>query len=122
MRIYVSHPSSIPCVDELYLPLEAIEGHDFLFPHGPDLEKVHTKAVIDGVDLVLAEVSAPSTGQGIELGWADAAGVPVVAIHKEGVSPSRSIRRVTDQVRTYRDRDELVQQVRELLTPHGATS
>lgn len=118
MRIYVSHPSSIEYEAELYRPLETISEHEWLFPHRPELQNQHTRALIGTVDLVLAEVSAPSTGQGIELGWANAAGVPIAAIHRQGTKPTRSIRRVTDQILSYFNQDDLIKKVRQKLDEH----
>jgi hypothetical protein len=59
----------------LYLPLRslALPNIAFIFPHETSALPEHSQQIILAADAVLAEVSYPSTGMGIELGWADAA-------------------------------------------------
>lgn len=93
MRIYCPHAASFDFKNEWYAPLRELEadGHTLIFPHEND-EFADTKELIrTGVDLVLAEVSYPSTGLGIELGWADAFDVPRLLYCKKEVTPSWSL-------------------------------
>ncbi|MFB6216879.1 MAG: hypothetical protein ABEJ72_07940 [Candidatus Aenigmatarchaeota archaeon] len=59
-------------------------------------------------DLVVADVSRPSTGLGIELGWADFFQVPILLIAEEGAEPSRSLEAVGDEIRFYEDGADMV--------------
>lgn len=102
MKIYVSHSSKGDFKTELYEPLKSgLPNHTLIFPHEESSEPENTWDTIRGVDAVLAEVSTPSTGQGIEIGWADASGIPVVALHKVGTTPSSSLGIVAKKVLTY---------------------
>ncbi len=76
---------------------------------------MNTQKEIQDSDLVLAEVSYPSTGQRIELGWASAAQVPVVCVSKEGSKVSGSLQYVTHNFITYTDSEDLVLKFTEFL-------
>ncbi|NTW90014.1 MAG: hypothetical protein HGB37_03865 [Candidatus Moranbacteria bacterium] len=111
MRIYISHSRSFDFDNELYSPIRkhfSDSAHEFVLPHenGSDDD---TKSVIATCDLVLAEVSFPAIGVGIELGRAEAAGIRVVYVHRVGTTPSSSIRRITDDIREYASETGLLQ-------------
>ena len=116
MKIYVAHSTSFDFRAELYQPLRAIadEQRTFIFPHEDDTFK-HTKQIIADSDLVLAEVSYPSTGQGIELGWAECLGTAIVCIYKAGYKPSSSLNTVSDTFIEYASSDDIARLVRHAL-------
>lgn len=58
--------------------------------------------------MLVAEVSLPSTGQGVELGQANVAGVPIICFYKTGTMPSSSLRFVTDKVIEYSDPQDMI--------------
>jgi hypothetical protein len=111
MNIYLSHSGAYDYENELYKPLKASElfkSHTVFLPHEPENRRVAAKAKFKTTDLLVAEVSYPSTGQGIELGLASAANVPVVCFYKSGTKPSGSLRFVADKVIEYTDSNELI--------------
>lgn len=101
MKIYVSHSREFDFEKHLYAPLRTITNHDFYFPHGGNSPGGNTKEVIKTCDLVLAEVSFPSIGQGIELGWADAFDIPILAIHRRDAKVSKSLQFITTSIIPY---------------------
>ncbi len=110
MRIYVSHSREGDYERDLYAPLRAsveLASHEFIFPHEGG-GRVDSLVVIPTCDLVLADVSFPSTGQGIELGWASAKGVRIVAVAREGAVVSVSVRAICPDVTRYVTADALV--------------
>ena len=112
MKIYVSHSRLFDFKQELYVPLSAAfsDSYQLILPHAhselpyPSRELFTSRAC----DIVLAEVSYPSIGLGIELGWASAMGIPIYAIHASTAKVSGSISVVTQQIISYRDSDDLV--------------
>ena len=93
MEMYVAHPSSTN-YSNLYEELKdstLAENHKLVFPHDSD-EFLNSKEVIRNSDLILAEVSKPSTGLGIELGWAEIFNKKVIKIHQEGSEISSSLK------------------------------
>jgi hypothetical protein len=110
MKIFVSHTKQSDYENELYKPLRASElsnKYDFFLPHEGD-RNVKTKDEIQASDLLLAEVSYPATGSGIEIGWADAANVPLLFIYKDGAKISGSLKYLTDNFIEYSSSGDLI--------------
>jgi nucleoside 2-deoxyribosyltransferase len=110
MKIYLSHSSNYDYKNELYTPLKSssIIQHQILFPHDKENIDTHSKDLIIHSDLVIAEVSYPSTGQGIELGWANNNGTPIICIYKRGMKISSSLRFITTGFIEYEDQDDML--------------
>lgn len=120
MNIYVSHSRQFDFKNELYLPLRNSElntKYNFILPHEENDGLFNTKELFKskGCDLVIAEVSYPSTGQGIELGWADLLDIPIVAIHKDGVSPAESVHTVSHKFMMYTSKENMIEDITGLL-------
>lgn len=104
MEIYIGHSSSFDFETELYEPLQNTDfGTDvaLTLPHSDDGPFESEPYLKQECDLFIAEVSYPSTGLGIELGWADAYDVDVVCIHRNNQDISGSIPFVFDDIREY---------------------
>lgn len=113
MKIFVAHSSGFDFKAKLYAPLRASAlntEHEILLPQEGAVEEI-TRDMIKGCDVLVAEVSKPSLGAGIEMGWADASGVPVIAMVEQGVTPSFSIDNVVTQRFEYANGDDLVQKL-----------
>lgn len=109
MNIYISHSGAYDYENELYKPIkesELAKTHHFFLPHEPENLDTDAKAELKHTDILVAESSFPSTGQGIELAQAEAAGVPIVCFYKTGSKPSGSLRFVTSEIIEYRDLDD----------------
>jgi hypothetical protein len=111
MNIYISHSSSYDYESEIYKPIkesELAQVHHFFLPHEPANIDVDAKDELKQTDALVAETSLPSTGQGIELGQANVAGVPIICFFKSGSKPSGSLRFVTDKIIEYSDTHDLL--------------
>jgi hypothetical protein len=91
MKIYVGHSRKFNFKEELYEPLKKLD-HDFTFPHKNSDEPFNSNEFLKTCDLMIAEVSFPSTGLGIEIGWADLLNIPIIFIHKKGSKISGSLK------------------------------
>jgi nucleoside 2-deoxyribosyltransferase len=114
MKIYIAHAVSFDFLSQLYEPLamSAItQHHELIFPHKNKDSFMHSKEIIKACDLVVAEVSYPATGLGIELGWADAFNTPILCIHHNKAKPSRSLSAITQHIITYDSSEGMVQEV-----------
>ena len=110
MKIYVSHSRDFDFLADLYQPLRDSKlnaDFDFFLPHEND-RSVNTQDEIKNSDLVLAEVSFPSTGQGIELGLASMLDVPILCISKEGSKVSGSLKYLTQDFIDYSGTEDLI--------------
>ena len=111
MKIIVTHANSFDFEKEFYVPLKrAVEGtgHELIFPHVWHEQNKSTKEFLKDTDLVIGEVSHPSTGQGIEFGWADMLNVPIVFLRKSGAKSSSSLRYLKGEFIDYADGEDLV--------------
>lgn len=114
MRVYVSHARRTNFEGELYKPLrEANFPVEFIFPYENNPQSFNVKQMLEEkqCDLVLAEVSHQATGQGIELAWAEAQGVPIVCIYKQGADISGSLKFLTDKFLQYENEVDMVNKV-----------
>jgi len=110
MRIFVAHSSDFDFKSKLYEPLRASAlntKHEILLPQEEGKEVI-TREIIKNTDLLVAEASCPSTGQGIELDWADIFRVPIVCIFEKGAKISSSLHYVTDNFISYDDADDML--------------
>jgi len=88
-------------------------------PHEESGEPFSSRKFIATCDLVIAEVSFPSTGMGIELGWANAEAVRIACIHKNGVGISPSLAPVAIRVVSYANATDMVRKIKRVLATLG---
>ena len=113
MKMYISHSRNFDYKADLYSPLEhssLMQHHEFIFPHSQSGESFHIKELFKSksCDLIIAEVSFPSTGQGIELGWANIYEVPIVCIYKSDASIANSLRIICQTFIEYSDKRDMI--------------
>jgi len=114
MKIYVGHSNEIDYKNELYLPIRKSSLNDkynFILPHEKSKEPFNSKDFLKCCDLFIAEVSAKSTGLGIELGWADLLGVPIICFHKNDVRPSSSLKVITNEFIEYENDIDFIHKI-----------
>lgn len=115
MNIYISHSRKIDFVNDLYNPIknsDKLKKHRFIFPH-IDNQVINSEELFRNkkCDLVLAEVSTPSTGQGIELGYAKILEIPIICIYKKGSDLSNSLKWITNNFIEYNDSIDLIKKL-----------
>lgn len=111
MKIYISHSSQYDYRNKIYNPLkesDLAKFNKFFLPHDDENKIVNTKDIISNCDLFIAEISLPTTGQGIEIGWADYANIPILCIFEKGAKISSSIRFITDKIIEYENTEDMV--------------
>lgn len=116
MRIYVAHTKFDGYIDKLYKPLmnsELARRHRLIFPHQLSSAPFDSRAMFFGreCDLVIAEVTHRSTSVGIELGWANALGVPIICVHVLGTRSSSSLDAISKDIIAYTGPDTLILQL-----------
>ncbi len=119
MKIIVTHASSFDFEKEFYVPLKAVvegTGHELIFPHVWHEQKKSTKEFLKDAGLVIGEVSFPSTGQGIELGWADMLNVPTLFLRKQGAKSSSALNYLRGEYIDYSDESDLITKTRAFLS------
>lgn len=121
MTIYISHSRAIDYKKLVYAPIRnssLAKEHIVILPHEESGESYDTKALfaVKKCDLVIAEVSLPATGQGIELGWADALGIPIICLYKEGAHISQSLNLVSKSIISYKDTQDMLEEIGKILS------
>ena len=115
MKIYFAHSSDIN-YSEIYGVLESKLGkHEWILPHKNKV--VNSKQVISTCDLFIAEVSFPSTGMGIEIGWANATGIPIVFVYRKGSKISSSLKLMSDKFIEYDNLTDLIKKLEKVRKP-----
>lgn len=76
---------------------------------------VKTKEIVENYDLVIAEVSLPTTGLGIELGWADYSNTPILCIYEKGSKFSSSLKFITNNFIEYDNSKDLIEKINNFL-------
>jgi len=84
-------------------------------PHEHSEHPFNSRQFLKECSLVVAEVSSPSTGLGVELGWASFMDVPIVCIHKTGTAISNSLKVIIDEFYSYGNEEELVSILRKVI-------
>ena len=116
MKIYVAHSRDFDYQNELYVPLknsEIFKQHEFILPHDDNNYK-HERDFYKSIDLVIAEVSYPSTGLGIELGFLYDDNKPIYCIHQSDKKISSSISVVASNINVYSNLNEMIEIVKEI--------
>ncbi len=114
MKIYVCHSSAFDYKNELYNPLRKFvlnKNHKLIFPHRIDNKFVNSEDIISKCDLVISETSYPSTGMGIELGWADKENKKILFIYKKGIKISKSLQKISSDFMEYNDSEDLIKKL-----------
>lgn len=116
MKIYISHSTGFDYTKDLYDPIRQAFGntYDIYFPHEA-VAVTDSKDIIKNTDIVLAEVSYPSIGQGIELGWADDNHIPIICCYHSGTSISSALTVLKPTMIEYNSVDEMVEKIRTAL-------
>jgi len=118
MKIYFGHSKSFDFKKELYEPIKNSElnkQHEIIFPHETD-EFINSKNIVKGCDLVIAEVSYPATGLGIELGWAEMLKTSILCVFRKGCKISGSLKVVTDNFIEYIDSKDLIKKIEKFIS------
>lgn len=113
MKIFISHASQYDYVNKIYEPIkqsEMYKNNEIILPHDEN-KLLNTKEIIKNCNLMIAEVSLPSTGQGIELAWADLFEIPVLCIYKKGEKISSALKFITNDFIEYDNSDDMINKI-----------
>lgn len=122
MNIYLSHSSGFDYQKELYEPImqsDLYNNHEIILPHEESDQQFDSKSYLKNTaDLIIAEVSYPSTGQGIELGWANVYKVPILCIYKKDCTYSKALTIVANVYIKYSSDQDLISKLSETIENH----
>ncbi len=117
-KIYVGYSRKFDYQKELYEPIrtsELNERFEIVLPHEKSEDLFSSREFFKSCDYFLAEITYPSIGLGIEMGWADAVGVKIICLVKNGENISKSAVSVAADVIEYKNGEDLLKQLGEKL-------
>ena len=118
MKIYVGHSKRFDFKKDLYEPLRKSnlnENNEIIFPHERGDEPLNSKKIIKECKLMIAEVSYPSTGLGVELGWASDNKIPIICIYKKGSKIAGSLKIITNLFLEYLTEEEMISGINDFM-------
>jgi len=117
-KIYIAHSKGIDYVNELYKPLKGadfLKEYELILPHEKSKNSSNTRDFYKDIDILIAEVSKPATGLGIELGWAFDDNTKIYCIHKEKIIISNSIKAITENIYEYKDTENMLNIIKSII-------
>lgn len=118
MKIYFGHARiNNESINELYSAIKEspVNGlHEVVLPKDRD-SSFDSKEFLKSCDLMFAEVSIPSTGLGMEIGWAVLYGIPIYCVYKKGSKISNSLKFITSNFFEYETYEELTQYIEKVV-------
>lgn len=116
MKIYFSHPKNID-YKPIYELLDSLKEYEFILPYRDNEKPLDSSSLIKGknCDMIFAEVTLPSTGQGVELGWANQLNLPIICFHKKDNISSRSLKFIAKEIFEYDNLEDLSIKIKKVL-------
>jgi len=121
-KVYVSHSKDFDFKNELYLPLRNSHLNnefEFILPHEQSDTLFSSKDFLKNeCDIIVVEASYPKLGVGIEVGWADAYEIPIIAMYKKDFKLSPSIQSLSKEIIEYSSKEEMISKLGSALKNH----
>lgn len=118
MKIYIAHSKELNYIENLYRPIreeKELQKYNILLPHEMTAESANSREFYKSLSVMIAEVSYPATGMGIELGWAYDDGVPIYCLYQKGKNISNSLRVICNHFIEYSSEDELLDIIKKII-------
>lgn len=118
MKIYIAHSREFDYINELYIPIrndKNLNENTIFLPHESKSSSNNNRNFYKDIDLLIAECSYPSTGLGIELGWAFDDNIPIYCIYKKDKKFSYSINAVTNDIYEYEDINSMLKLIENII-------
>lgn len=117
MNIYFCHSKQLD-YDDFYKAIRnslIFSKHTCVFPYEKNNVPENSKSIIQKSDLIIAEVSYPGTGLGIELGWANGFHKRIICIYMEDYSIAQSLKMVSHDFIPYQNTEDLFMKLEPVL-------
>lgn len=111
MKIYLAHSTWFDFHNELYKFIRGSkidQQHEVILPHEKNDKQFSSKEFFtSGCDVMVAEISWPSTGLGIELGWASMQNIPIIFLYRKWASISWALKTISKDFLEYEHPSEI---------------
>lgn len=115
-KVYAAHSKKFDYQCDYYAPLKKLTDFEFIFPHekGDEIQ-FKSKDVIKRCSVFVAEVTNPSLGTGIEIGWAESFTIPILFLYKKGAKVAASLKTISNNFIEYETIDESLPEIKKQL-------
>lgn len=113
MKIYFPHSKQLD-YEQFYAAIRqssVFSKHTCILPYEKSEKPENTHEIIKAADLIIAEVSYPGTGLGIELGWAHSFQKRIICIYKYDFHLAGSLKYISEEYISYVDYPELIKKL-----------
>lgn len=112
-RLYFSHSHDMDYRSLYYYLRMSNLNRQFALdlPHEESDEPFMTKERLKIYSAIIAEVSSRATGQGIELGQANMANVPIICVYQKGAKPAGSLKTISRHFYEYDGPEDMIRQI-----------
>ena len=117
MNIYFPHSKQLD-YEAFYTALRTssvFSKHTLVLPYEKTSAPENSKEIIKKADLIIAEVSYPGTGLGIELGWANNMNKRIVCVYKYNFTPARSLKYISNEFISYDSYSDLLKKLKKVV-------
>ena len=117
MKIYVAHASNYDYINEIYKPIREdseLKEYDIVLPH-EDENYIHNRDYYKYFDIAICEVSNPSIGLGIELGFLYDSNVKIYCLYKKDSNYSKSLLAITKNIIMYQDSKDFINKIKNII-------
>ncbi len=117
-KIYVAHSKQLDYIENLYKPIredKKLQEYEILLPHEKTAESANSREFYKGLSVMIAEVTYPATGLGIELGWAYDDGTPIYCLYQRGHKVSGSLKVICNHFIEYSSTEELLEVIKNII-------
>jgi len=118
MKIYVAHSKQLNYLENLYRPIredKELQEHTILLPHEESNDSYNSREFYKDLSIMIAEVSYPATGMGIELCWAYDYNVPIYCLFQKNMKVSNSLKSITKNIIEYENEKDLLNIIKEII-------
>ncbi len=117
MKIYVAHSSNFDYINKIYNPVKndsELRKHEIVLPHENENNN-NSRDYYNSFDLAICEVSYPSVGLGIEMGFFYDSKVPIYCLYEKGTNYSKSIEVVSNNIIEYDGINDFILKIKEII-------
>ena len=117
MNIYFPHSKQLD-YEQFYAAVRnstVLSKHTCILPYEKSEVPTNSQEIIKSADFIIAEVSYPGTGLGIELGWASSFQKRIICIYKYDFHPAKSLKYISEALISYQNLTDLMKKIETLL-------
>lgn len=118
MKIFFAHATEHTFKYEAYEAIQSsqlYQKYQITLPQENGYQPPMPRESILEYDMLIAECSFPSTGEGIELGWMHSVGKPILCLYRSDAKPSGALHNVANEIAVYEDFNDMLNKIEDFI-------